>query len=181
MTNEIKGYLNHIKENEKLENYLSVECDFELADELQLKDDLEFLLEASRANYDIEAFACDGAGGIYALLDDKYVGYIDSEGQAGIVGNSVRSFFSILLNCGYISDYAKFEVLESKELFLQYYSELELSREDDFVIRFIENNDLENDPETIFMLFKESVMTSPKLEIKADNDDYEDSEQLFNL
>ena len=177
----IKSYIEQISKNQSLADYLCTECDFDIQYEDTFKDDLEFLLEASKPNYGLEPFARDGAGGVYVLLDNGCVGYIDSEGSAGIVGNSPQSFFSILLNCGYISDFAKFGVLKDKETFLDYFNKLEIPRGESFVRDFIRRNSLESDPEIIFSLFRNSVMTLPPLILKAINEEYCDSEQLFDL
>ncbi len=181
MLEQINRFLDQICKNQSLVDYLSIECDFDLQDEDRLKDDLEFLLEGSKPNYDLEPFACDGAGGVYVMLDNGCVGYIDSEGSAGIVGNSPQSFFSILLNCGYISDFAKFGVLKNRQAFLDYFNKLEIPRSESFVCDFIRRNSLDSDPEIIFSLFRNSVMTLPALELKAINGEYCDSEQLFHL
>lgn len=177
----IKRYMDQISANQFLADYLSTECNFDLQDDDWLKDDLAFLLEGSKPNYDLEPFACDGAGGVYVMLDNGCVAYIDSEGSAGIVGNSPQSFFSILLNCGCISDYAKFGVLKDKETFLDYFNKLEIPRGESFVCDFIRRNSLDADPEIIYSLFRSSVMTTPALELKATNEEYCDYEQLFYL
>ena len=179
MIAEVKNYIKQIENNESLSEYLESECDFYLEDEAQLKDDLEALLVGGESNYNLVPFACDGGGGIYALLDNGCVGFIDSEGSAGIVGNSVKNFFSIILSCGYITDFGKFGALESKEAFLNYYNELEMPRDEASVNDFIRKNDLVTDPEQIYTIFKDSVMAEPRLTIKATSDEYVDSEQFF--
>ena len=90
--------IDYIKNNDELSNYLSSKCSFDVEEYNQLLDDLSYLMEYSHSNYEINPFACDGSGGIYALLDGEFVGYIDSEGQAGIVANNINDFFSIILN-----------------------------------------------------------------------------------
>lgn len=177
----IQSYIDQIRKNQSLADFLSTECDFDIQYEFTFKDTLDFLLEGSKSNYELEPFARDGAGGVYVLLDNGCVAYIDSEGSAGIVGNSPQSFFSILLNCGCISDFAKFGVLKDKETFLDYYNKLEIPRSESFVCDFIRRNGLDSDPEIIYSLFRKSVMTLPPLILKAINEEYCDSEQLFSL
>ena len=94
----LKSIISYIEDNEELADYLSGECDFDIEDDEELEDDLNFLMEHAESNYKLEPFACDGVGGIYALLDGEMVGLIDSEGQAGIVAKNIRDFFSIIIH-----------------------------------------------------------------------------------
>lgn len=42
-------------------------------------------------------FADDGSGGVYVIVDDRHVAYIDSEGGAGYIAESIDDFINILL------------------------------------------------------------------------------------
>ena len=165
----IENYIKQIKNNEDIENYLSSECD------------VDFLMEGAKCNYELTPFACDGSGGIYAVLDNSKIGYIDSEGQAGIIANNIKDFFNIIINCGIISDYAKFNCLKNLEKFIEYYNEIEIPREEVFIKEFIKDNLLENNPNKIYELLKDAVMSEPKLVIEAIDEDYVDYIQLFNI
>ena len=174
-------FIKQIKNNEDLCGYLSCECGVDFAEDDILCDDLESLWEYSECNYDMEPFACDGSGGVFVLLNQSLVGYLDSEGQAGIIANSIKDFFSIILNCGYVSDWAKFNWLADEDTFIKAYDELELPRNNVCVKLFIEENELEIAPVRIYNIFKKAVSTLPPLTIRATSDDYVDYEQLFVL
>lgn len=101
--------------------------------------------------------------------------------QAGIVANNIKDFFSIILNCGYVSDWAKFDWLSDENTFIKAYGELELSRDNVCVNLFVEENELESEPVKVYNIFKKAVCTQPQLTIRAISDDYVDYEQLFNV
>ena len=75
----IENYIKQIKNNEDIENYLSSECDVDFESKEDLKDDLDFLMEGAKCNYELTPFACDTSGGIYTVLDNSKIEYIDSE------------------------------------------------------------------------------------------------------
>lgn len=177
----LENYINQIKSNEDLERYFSSECDIDFVEQDILEDDLNFLMECGKCNYTLTPFACDGAGGIYAFLDNGKIGYLDSDGQAGIVANDIKEFFSIIVSCGYISDYAGFNWLKDRESFLKYFYGLEIQRDKYFVRKFIEENELEDDPNKLYEVFKSAVLSEPKLVIEATAEDYTDTDQLFDL
>ena len=163
--------IEYIKKNEDIENYLSSYCDVDFESQELLEDDLNFLLECGKCNYKLKPFACDGCGGIYAILNNKKVGYIDSEGNAGIVANNI---------IGNISDLSHFNCSKDKERFVSYFYEVknEIPRDKKFVKDFIKENLLEDNPEKIYVLLKNAITSEPKLIIEATSEDYEDSEQL---
>lgn len=169
--------IDYIKNNDELQNYLSSECDLDIEEYDQLTEDLSYLMEYSNSNYELEPFACDGSGGIYALLDRKLVGYLDSEGQAGIVANNINDFFSIIVNCGCLSDWAKFGWLERQDVFMEHYQKCELQ----FVRIFSEKYGFESDPLKIYQMFRNAVLTEPRLIITATSEDYTDFDQLFEI
>ena len=171
----------NITNNDDLKEYFSVECDVDFVNKETLLDKLNSLTEFTKSNYNLEPFACDGAGGIYVILNNKKIGYIDCEGEAGIVANNLKDFFSIVANCGYLSDYAKFKCLKDEKSFMDYFTEFETSREKDVIKKFIEDNSLDNDPKKIYKIFKNAILTEPKLLLKATSEDYVDYEQLFKF
>lgn len=175
--------IEYIKKNEDIENYLSSYCDVDFESQELLEDDLNFLLECGKCNYKLKPFAYDGCGGIYAILNNKKVGYIDSEGNAGIVANNIRDFFSIVTNIGNISDLSHFNCSKDKERFVSYFYEVknEIPRDKKFVKDFIKENLLEDNPEKIYVLLKNAITSEPKLIIEATSEDFEDSEQLFEF
>ncbi|SFB66783.1 hypothetical protein [Ruminococcus albus] len=173
----LKNIIEYIKDNEELLDYLSGECDLDFEDDEELADDLSFLTENAKSNYKLEPFACDGEGGIYALLDGEMVGMIDSEGQSGIVAKNIRDFFSIIIHCGYLKDFGKFGWLEDHDEFSEHFIEIE----EDFLEDFSEEFQLETDPQKIFQMFREAVQTQPQLKITATSEDYDDYQQIFEF
>ncbi len=177
-------YINRIKADSELEDYLSGECDFDIEDTDQLDDDLEFLLEGCECGYALTPFGCDGSGGVYVLTDDGKVGYIDSEGSAGFVALGIRDFFSIITSCGYLSDWASasrkgcFDSLgKFREVFEN--SETPNGRDSGLVKRFIAECGLESGTEKLYEMFKNGIDAQPPLVIKAVDDDYVDSQPMF--
>ena len=173
----LNNIIDYIENNDDLLNYLSSECGFDVEEYDQLLDDLGFLMESTKSNYNIEPFACDGSGGIYALLDNELVGYIDSEGQAGIVAKNIHDFFGILIHCGCLEDFGKFGWLDSQSEFMEQYKKCEES----YIKEFSEEFELENEPQKIYHMFKDAVLTQPKLTITATSEDYEDYQQMFEI
>ncbi len=173
--------IKQIENNEDICDYVSCECGIDFVEEDMLRDDLKCLLECSECNYDMQPFACDGSGGVFVLLNQSLIGYLDSEGQAGIIAKNMKDFFNILLNCGYVSDWAKFDWLADEDTFIKAYNELDIPRDKVCVKLFAEENDLECEPVRIYSIFKEAVSTQPQLLIKAISDDYVDYEQLFDV
>lgn len=170
-----------VKNDKDLCSYLSCECDVDFAEDDILWDNLKSLLVCSECNYNMEPFACDGSGGVFVFLNQSLIGYLDSEGQAGIIANNLQDFLSIILNCGYISDWAKFDWLSDETTFMSAYDELEISREKACVKGFIKENDLLYEPVKIYHVFKEAISTKPQLMIKATSDGYVDYEQMFDV
>ncbi|MBO4867106.1 MAG: hypothetical protein J5582_11210 [Ruminococcus sp.] len=173
----LKSIIEFIEENEELADYLSGECDFDIEDDEELADDLNYLTENAESNYKLEPFACDGGGGVYVLLDGEMVGMIDSEGQAGIIAKNIRDFFSIIIHCGCLEDFGKFDWLEDPDEFSEHFIEIE----DDFLEDFSEEFQLENDMQKIYQMFREAVLTQPQLKITATSSDYEDYQQIFEM
>lgn len=173
----LSSIIDYITKNDDLLIYLSSECGFDVEEYDQLVDDLHFLMECSEGNYNIEPFACDGSGGIYAVLDNELVGYIDSEGQAGIVAKNVHDFFAILIHCGCLEDFGKFGWLDSQSEFMEQYKKCEEA----YIKAFSEKFEFENDPLKIYQMFRESVSTKPKLLITATSEKYEDYQQIFDI
>lgn len=178
-------YIDRIKADSYIQHYLSAECGFDLEDKEELDDDLEFLLEGGKCGFKLLPFGCDGSGGVYVLADDGRVGYIDSEGGAGFTACSIGDFFSILVSCGYISDWAKASrhgCFDSLQSFMEQLED-SVSPSEEYKKRIADfccGCGLETAPEKIYEMFKKGVISQPPLEIKADDDDYEDYEPLFD-
>ncbi len=89
-------YLKILRENPDLAEEFDSLFDFFLLDELSPRDDAE-----GRCTFSLPgmAFARDGSGGEYHLLEDGSIGYYSSEGEAGRLAESMDDLFSLLVSC----------------------------------------------------------------------------------
>ena len=89
-------YLKILRENLDLADEFDSLFDFFLLDELSPRDDAE-----GRCTFSLpgRAFARDGSGREYHLLEDGSIGYYSSEGEAGRLAESMDDLFSLLVNC----------------------------------------------------------------------------------
>ena len=87
-------YLKILHENPDLADEFDSLFDFFLLDELSPRDDTE-----GRCTFSLPgmAFARDGSGGEYHLLEDGSIGYYCSEGEAGRLAESMDDLFSLLV------------------------------------------------------------------------------------
>ena len=107
-------YLKILHENPDLADEFDSLFDFFLLDELFPRNDAE-----GRCTFSLPgmAFARDGSGGEYHLLEDGSIGYYSSEGEAGRLAESMDDLFSLIVSCICWHDYcdAK-EYADSKTL-----------------------------------------------------------------
>ena len=89
-------YLKILHEDPDLADEFDSLFDFFLLDELSPRDDAD-----GRATFTLPgmAFARDGSGGEYHLLEDGSIGYYSSEGEAGRLAESVDDLFSLIVSC----------------------------------------------------------------------------------
>ena len=89
-------YLKILHENPDLADEFDSLFDFFLLDELSPRDEAD-----GRATFTLPgmAFARDGSGGEYHLLEDGSIGYYSSEGEAGRLAESMDDLFSLLVSC----------------------------------------------------------------------------------
>ena len=89
-------YLKALHENPDLAEEFDSLFDFFLLDELSPRDEAD-----GRATFTLPgmAFARDGSGGEYHLLEDGSIGYYSSEGEAGRLAESMDDLFSLLVSC----------------------------------------------------------------------------------
>ena len=89
-------YLEKLRENSDLAQEFDVLFDFFLLDELSPRDEAEGRCTFSMPGM---AFARDGSGGEYHLLEDGSIGYYSSEGEAGRLADSMDDLFSLIVSC----------------------------------------------------------------------------------
>ena len=89
-------YLKILRENPDLAEEFDSLFDFFLLDELSPRDDAE-----GRCTFSLPgmAFARDGSGGEYHLLEDGSIGYYSSEGEAGRLAENMDDLFSLIVSC----------------------------------------------------------------------------------
>ena len=89
-------YLKALRDDPDLAEEFDSLFDFFLLDELSPRDEAD-----GRATFTLPgmAFARDGSGGEYHLLEDGSIGYYSSEGEAGRLAESMDDLFSLLVNC----------------------------------------------------------------------------------
>ena len=108
-------HLKVLRENPDLAKEFDVLFDFSLLDELSARDEAEGRYTFSLPGM---AFARDGSGGEYHLLEDGSIGYNGSEGQAGRLAENMDALFSLLVSsiCWHdycdAKEYVDFKTLE---------------------------------------------------------------------
>ncbi|MBQ3947628.1 MAG: hypothetical protein II656_03815 [Ruminococcus sp.] len=148
-----------------------------------LMEDLGWLLEGGcKEEYDLLPFTDDGCGGLYVLVNDEHVAYIDSEGSAGYIAENIDDFFSILLTFRYFCTSP--EIFESYEKFLEEYNSDLLADEiesDPKVDKFIKEENLETDKKKLYEKLVKGLTILPKFSITATEDDYVDYENILGI
>lgn len=102
-----------IREDNQLRNLLMKECDILFYDQLK---EVEFSQNNEVYSLSPIAFAKDGSGGEYVILEDQSIGFIGSEGQVGRVAESLDELLTFLLHAGSISDFSCRLVYQNKDL-----------------------------------------------------------------
>lgn len=109
--------LEAIRNNNHLRNLLLAECDIYFYDHIR-----EVQFSDSNEEYSLacQAFAQDGSGGEFVILEDKSVGFIGSEGQVGRVAESLDDLLTFLLHAGSISDFSCRLLYQNKDLLAKF-------------------------------------------------------------
>ena len=93
------------------------ECDICFYDEIR---EVQFSYNNEEYSLDGHAFAQDGSGGEYVILEDGSIGFIGSEGQVGRVAESLDDLLTFLLHAGSISDFSCRLLYQNKHLLAQF-------------------------------------------------------------
>ena len=102
-----------IREDKQLRILLMQECDILFYDQLK---EVEFSQNNEVYSLSPIAFAKDGSGGEYVILEDESIGFIGSEGQVGRVAESLDDLLTFLLHAGSISDFSCRLLFQNKHL-----------------------------------------------------------------
>ena len=106
-----------IKEDKQLRILLMQECDILFYDQLK---EVEFSQNNEVYSLSPIAFAKDGSGGEYVILEDDSIGFIGSEGQVGRVAESLDDLLTFLLHAGSISDFSCRLLYQNKDLLAKF-------------------------------------------------------------
>ena len=106
-----------IREDNQLRNLLMKECDILFYDQFK---EVEFSKNNEVYSLSPIAFAKDGSGGEYVILEDDSIGFIGSEGQVGRVAESLDDLLMFLLHAGSISDFSCRLLYQNKDLLTKF-------------------------------------------------------------
>lgn len=107
-----------IRQDKQLRILLMQECDILFYDQLK---EVEFSQNNEVYSLSPIAFAKDGSGGEYVILEDESIGFIGSEGQVGRVAESLDDLLTFLIHAGSISDFSCRLLYQNKDLLAKFY------------------------------------------------------------
>ncbi len=177
-----------IRCDERLSDIIDIVLDMVFDSDENLEIALEDVMEGGRTDYETEPFAIDGTGGVYVLLNDSYVGYISTEGRAGIIARSVEDYFKICFGIKYgwcdIPAEGVFDNCENFFKRVEWHKENSMdgeleSEELEYLNGFMERHNLNANLKTVYDIFKEGVTTQPEFIIEPTAEGYGHSDDLF--
>ena len=102
-----------IEINKELNEMLMRTCDIRFYKELQQP---QFSENGEVYSHKCQAFAHDGSGGEFVLLEDGSIGLISSEGSVGRVADRLDDLLTFLVNGANIFDFNYINLYKNKEL-----------------------------------------------------------------
>ena len=190
----VRAFLEEIIDDEELcDAFYS--SDVEIYDEDWVKDleenfrqEFEDLMGPGDSSYkNIKAFARDGTGALWVVLDDELIGYIGTEGECGIVSRNINEFMNIiaaLKGSSLLFDFWDVDTLKSEEAFIDAYNESEEDDETDYnevFDKFINKHGFTHDLKTIYEYIVKGLTVQPFFQVIATDDDYVDSASVLGL
>ena len=112
-----KLQLQVIREDKQLRILLMQECDILFYDQLK---EVEFSQNNEVYSLSPIAFAKDGSGGEYVILEDDSIGFIGSEGQVGRIAESLDDLLTFLLHAASITDFSCRLLYQNKDLLAKF-------------------------------------------------------------
>ena len=188
----VRAFLEEIIDDEELcDAFYS--SDVEIYDEDWVKDleenfrqEFEDLMGPGDSSYkNIKAFARDGTGALWVVLDDELIGYIGTEGECGIVSRNINEFMNIiaaLKGSSLLADFWDLDTLSSEEAFIDAYNESEEDDETDYnevFDKFINKHGFTHDLKTIYEYIVKGLTVQPFFQVIATDDDYVDSDSVL--
>ena len=190
----VRAFLEEIIDDEELcDAFYS--SDVEIYDEDWVKDleenfrqEFEELMGPGDSSYkNIKAFARDGTGALWVVLDDELIGYIGTEGECGIVSRNINEFMNIiaaLKGSSLLFDFWDVDTLKSEEAIIDAYNESEEDDETDYnevFDKFINKHGFTHDLKTIYEYIVKGLTVQPFFQVIATDDDYVDSASVLGL
>ena len=190
----VRAFLEEIIDDEELcDAFYS--SDVEIYDEDWVKDleenfrqEFEELMGPGDSSYkNIKAFARDGTGALWVVLDDELIGYISTEGECGIVSRNINEFMNIiaaLKGSSLLVDFWDVDTLKSEEAIIDAYNESEEDDETDYnevFDKFINKHGFTHDLKTIYEYIVKGLTVKPFFQVIATDDDYGDSDSVLGL
>ena len=190
----VRAFLEEIIDDEELCDAFYYR-DVEIYDEDWVKDlednfqqEFESLMGPGDSSYkNIKAFARDGTGALWVILDDELIGYIGTEGQCGIVSRNINEFMNIiaaLKGVLLLADFWDVDTLSSEEAFIDAYNGSEEDDETDYsevFDKFIKKHGFTSDLKTIYEYIVKGLTVKPFFQVIATDDDYVDSDSVLGL
>ena len=190
----IRAFLEEITNDEKLcDAFYS--RDVEIYDEAWVKDlednfqqEFEDLMGPGDSSYkNIKAFARDGTGALWVVLDDEFIGYIGTEGQCGIVSRNINEFMNIiaaLKGSSLLADFWDLDTLSSEEAFTEAYEESDDEDDDETdyseaLDKCIGKHGFTKDPKILYEYVVKGITVEPFFQVIATDDEYVDSDSLL--
>jgi hypothetical protein len=190
----IRALLEEIINDEKLGDAF-YSRDVEIYDEAWVKDlednfqqEFEDLMGPGDSSYkNIKAFARDGTGALWVVLDDELIGYISTEGQCGIVSRNINEFMNIiaaLKGSSLLADFWDLDTLSSEEAFTEAYEESDDEDDDEtdyieVLDKFIGKHGFTKDPKKLYEYVVKGITVEPFFQVIATEDEYVDSSSLL--
>ena len=179
---KLKYYIEKINSNEELKEEIYNKCDpCSFYQEEELKENLDWLLEGGcKHEYDMVPFMDDGSGGIYLLVNDEHVAYIDSEGCAGYIAESVEDFINILLVFRFFC-YSK-NSIKSFDAFMKEYNEDMFENQPSTIIEsFLSDEHMDREFEMVYQKLVRGLTIFPAFVIEPTDDEYDTSENILRM
>ena len=188
----VRAFLEEIIDDEELcDAFYS--RDVEIYDEDWVKDlednfqqEFEELMGPGDSSYkNIKAFARDGTGALWVVLDDELIGYIGTEGECGIVSRNINEFMNIiaaLKGSSLLADFWDLDTLSSEEAFTEAYEESDDEDETDYsevLDKFIGKHGFTKDPKKLYEYVVKGITVEPFFQVIATEDEYVDSSSLL--
>ena len=106
-----------IRNNQHLRRLLLDECDIYFYDHIR---EVQFSNNNEEYSLACQAFAQDGSGGEFVILEDDSIGFIGSEGQVGRVAESLDDLLTFLIHAGSITDFSCRLLYQNKDLLVKF-------------------------------------------------------------